>query len=140
MNVRNKEKYNAYMRQYHLKRYYRLRNEAIISLGGKCKICGSRERLELDHISKETKEIEVSQMLSVSLDRFWKEVAKCQLLCKSCHSDKTIDDLGRKKAKGNHGTISCYRYCKCDLCKRAWYDHNNEYRKRIRKEKREMLP
>jgi len=129
MNRKNKEEYNTYMRKYHLKRYRRLRNEAITFLGGKCVKCGSTEKLELDHINKDDKEIEVSKMLSVSLDRFWKEVKKCQLLCKGCHLDKTIVERGHKIAKGTHGTLSSYRYCKCELCKKAHRDWSIKYNK-----------
>ena len=117
------------MREYHLKRYYRLRNDAIKYLGGKCIKCNKTENLELDHKDKETKEIEVSMMLNVSLEKFWKEVKKCQLLCSKCHSKKTILESGKKIAKGTHGTISSYRYCKCDLCKNAARQCTKEYYK-----------
>lgn len=133
MYKRNREKYNAYMRVYHLKRYYRLRGEAISSLGGKCKKCGSIDRLELDHINSKEKEIDVSKMLSVSLERFWNEVNKCQVLCRECHFEKTLTDCGRKKAKGTHGTISSYRYCKCNLCREANNKHSNAYRREKRR-------
>lgn len=120
MSIRNnKEEYNAYMRIYHIKRYRRLRNEALIFLGGKCTKCGSLNKLELDHIDRETKSIEVSQMLNVSLKKFWNEVKKCQILCRPCHIEKTILERGYKIAKGTHGTLSSYRYCKCEICKKV---------------------
>ncbi len=131
MSIReSKESYNAYMRKYHLGRYYKLRGEAIASLGGKCVECGIKENLQLDHKNKEDKEIEVSRMLSVSLKRFWNEVKKCQLLCAKCHSKKTIIESGKKIAKGRHGTISSYRYCRCKLCKEAKSEYSKEHKLR----------
>jgi 5-methylcytosine-specific restriction endonuclease McrA len=123
------EEYNKYMREYHSKRYYRLRGEAISFLGGKCVVCCTSENLQLDHIDHTTKEIEVSRLLSVSLKRFWAEVKKCQILCRKCHSDKTLKDLGKKKAKGVHGTISSYRYCKCEECREAAKENMKKYYK-----------
>ena len=131
MGIRDsRESYNAYMRRYHLKRYYRLRKMAIEYLGGKCAQCDNKTNLELDHKDKETKEIEVSRMLNVSLKAFWAEVKKCQLLCDECHSVKTILESGKKVAKGTHGTLSAYRYCKCPLCRAVKSEHNREYRLR----------
>lgn len=128
--MRDKEKYNAYMREYHIKRYYSLRNGAIVKLGGECILCGGKEGLQLDHIDPKSKEIDISKMLNVSLERFWKEVSKCQLLCKACHAKKTVLERGQKIAKGTHGTLSSYRYCKCDICKKAKSDYTkaNKYR------------
>ena len=107
------------MREYHLKRYHRMRNQAIEELGGKCVQCGSVKDLELDHIDLNSKKFEVSQFLSVSLKDFKEELQKCQVLCKKCHQEKSILESGRKIAKGSHGTVSTYRYCKCNLCKEA---------------------
>lgn len=42
-HVRDKEKYNAYMREYNLKRYYRLKREAAEKLGGQCVNCRSEK-------------------------------------------------------------------------------------------------
>jgi len=56
------------------------------------------------------------------------------LLCKKCHEEKTLLDMGRVSAKITHGTVSSYRYCKCELCKKA----KSEYMKVFR-EKRKAL-
>ena len=65
---------------------------------------------------------------------------KCQLLCKKHHTDKTIVDTGKKLAKGTHGTISSYRYCKCDACREAANKLSREYRRRKRREAKAKLP
>ncbi len=129
----NKERYNAYMRKNHLKRYHRLRKEAVDSLGGRCVKCSSKEKLELDHINPKDKSIEVSMMLNVSLKRFWEEVKKCQLLCKPCHSIKTILEQGKKPARGTHGTLSAHRYCKCDKCREAKNKYMREWKRKNKK-------
>ena len=125
-----REGYNKYMRKYHLKRYYRIRQEAIERLGGKCVKCGSKERLQFDHINPKNKKYEVSLLLSLPLKEFWKEIKKCQVLCRECHSIKTIYEQGKKPAKGTHGTLSSYRYCKCNLCRKAKSDWQKEYIKK----------
>lgn len=129
-----KEGYNKYMREYHIKRYYRIRNESIESLGGKCNRCGSIEKLQLDHIDPKTKLFEVSTFLSIPLKDFKEELKKCQVLCWECHKIKSILEQGKKIAKGTHGTLSSYRYCKCKLCKDAkskWQKKYLETHKRI---------
>ena len=54
-----------------------------------CVKCGSKERLELDHINPKEKEWNPKRsMCSKNLtERFWKEINKCQLLCFDCHKD-----------------------------------------------------
>lgn len=32
-------------------------------------------------------------------------------------------------AKNTHGTLSSYRYCRCELCKEAWRKHGEQYRR-----------
>jgi len=77
------------MRGYVLSRYHKRRTEAIILLGGKCTHCGTQENLNFDHIDRDTKAFKVSKMWSLKEEVFWEEVAKCQILCESCHKIKT---------------------------------------------------
>ncbi len=114
-----KESYNQYMRRYHLKRYYRMKQELINLLGGKCQKCESVEWLQFDHIDRKTKKINITNFLLRSLVKSKKELEKCQLLCRDCHREKSILEVGKKIARGTHGTLSSYRYCHCDLCKTA---------------------
>ena len=128
----NREDYNAYMRVYILKRYHARRKAALKQLGGKCCKCGSTKKLELDHIDRKKKSFSISKLWSVAKKRFDKELSKCQVLCHPCHEEKTIAELGQKRAKGNHGTVSSYRYCRCKLCCAAKSKYNREYKQRKR--------
>ena len=121
-----------------LDRYRRRRVIAIGRLGGKCTKCGSVENLQFDHIEPAEKSFTITKMWSVSEERFTAELEKCQLLCVTCHQDKTNEQLGRKRAKGTHGTLSSYRYCKCDMCKKAAREYSRVYRARKRSEKKKI--
>lgn len=117
-----------YMRQYMLKRYHKRRKEAIEKLGGHCVKCGAAENLELDHIDPSTKSFTIAAHGSVNEKLWQEELKKCQLLCRSCHQGKTLKDRGQNSARETHGTLSSYRYCKCDKCKAAKAKHNKEYK------------
>jgi hypothetical protein len=113
---------NEYHRQYNLNRYYRLKQVGIQRLGNSCVGCGSTVDLEFDYIDPATKSFDIgSKMLSVSFKSLCVEIDKCQLLCKDCHTTK------HATAKNTHGTLSSYRYCKCEECLAA----NRNYMKRF---------
>lgn len=111
-------------------RYYKMRNLVIDLLGGHCQECNETDNLEIDHINQEDKSFDPGKFFNLSLEKIKKEISKCQLLCKDCHLKKTLRDRGQKPAKGTHGTLSSYRYCHCELCKKAMRDWTREYRKR----------
>lgn len=134
MPQKDKEAYREYMREYMLKRYHKRRKLMVEHLGGECFECGSMEALEVDHVDRAKKTMDVSRMAFVSEERMFEELNGCQLLCRSCHALKSIKDTGKKVARGNHGTISTYRYCKCDECRRA----NTEHCRKKREERREL--
>lgn len=124
-----------YMRVYVDKRYYQRKQAAIAQLGGKCVRCGSIENLQFDHVDPQTKSFVIARKLAgVSEKRLQEELLKCQLLCRSCHDLKTPGDVGKKVAKGTHGTSSSYRYCRCDLRRAANAARSREYKakKRLR--------
>ncbi len=123
---------NKYMRQYMLRRYHTRRQDAIKALGGKCVICGDLENLEFDHKDRGLKGFTIAKGWSIGEERFWQEINKCQLLCKVCHHKKTLIDMGQKDARQTHGTLSSYRYCKCDLCREGKSRWQREYNKRTR--------
>lgn len=121
--ARTKAEYNAYMRQYMKKRYEQRFIGAKEARGGKCALCGSSENLEFHHRDPENKEFDVSRIWNKPGSVFEQELEKCDLLCEVCHKKQ-------HSAREKHGTLSCYRYCKCEICRQA----NAEY-KRAWKEK-----
>lgn len=129
MSRKNKEEYNAYMKEYVKERYHQLRNQAILDKGGRCQICGSDSKLEFDHIDPNTKKMTIAKIWSFSEEMRNLELSKCQLLCNECHKKKTLADFGRVSAKETHGTLSSYKYCKCKLCKSAKADYMRTYKK-----------
>lgn len=114
------------MNQYMKARWQHRRQEAIEFLGGKCSICDSRSNLEFDHIDPAEKEFTIAKGSSFSNERFWLEIAKCQLLCEIHHKEKTISQQigktpGNKIETPVHGTGVMYQRenCRCDEC-RSW--------------------
>lgn len=128
----NTKKYmREYMRGYAMNRYYARKEELVCRLGGKCVKCGKTNDLQFDHIDPSSKSF------TITSEVWWRkdldsEIAKCQLLCRSCHELKSILERGNKVAVGTHGTLSSYRYCRCDVCKKAKSDHSRAYRTRIK--------
>lgn len=114
-------------RVYNLRRYHERRAEAIVYLGGKCVRCESTEELHMDHIDPAQKTYDMGKGLNISLKAYWDEVEKCQLLCARCH---------RLKHQPPHGTISRYRDCRCDACKKAKRDWQREYMREYRLRKK----
>ena len=66
------------------------RQKIIDFLGGECVKCDSTENLEVDHIDPKTKSFNLD---AKNIQRKWEileiELRKCQLLCKTCHKDKS---------------------------------------------------
>ena len=82
-----------------------------------CLVCGTTQDLEVDHIDPAQK---VSHRIwSWAIPRRNAELAKCQILCKAHHLEKTL----AQRPKPEHGTVSRYsskvHKCRCDLCRRA---------------------
>lgn len=92
-----------------------------------CVKCGSKEDLELDHIDPKLK---VSHKIwSWSEDRRLAEIAKCQVLCSTCHLVKTVDQTTQKE----HGiTMYTKRKCRCSVCVEA-------NRVRVRRQRKMMF-
>ena len=106
---------NRYSREYMARRYAARRAEAISCLGGQCAWCGATEGLELDHIDRSTKIASVAKLMVAARAKFEAEVAKCQLLCQSCHGGKTHEEVSVPHGGGIRGRIGC----RCDLCRAA---------------------
>lgn len=106
MPMATKEKQIEYQRN-----WMRKRRAEWLAIHGPCVLCGSNERLEVDHIDRRSKVDH--RVWSWSKKRREDELAKCQILCKKCHISKTIKDFGWHKC----GTLSQYdRGCRCRTC------------------------
>jgi hypothetical protein len=85
--------------------------------GKSCVECGTTEELEVDHIDPTQKV--AHRIWSWAIPRRNAELAKCQVLCKAHHLEKTK----AQRPKPEHGTVSRYsskvHKCRCDLCRRA---------------------
>lgn len=122
--------WNAYMRSYQKRRYAERSAYAIVQLGGSCVMCGSVEFLEFDHIDRSTKLFDVKQLLykrSLDNEDLVNELAKCQLLCKPCHQQKTAAE----STVGHGGGVAGVGNCPCELCKskkRSYMRQRNQNR------------
>lgn len=132
--MKSREEYNAYQRVYQLNKYRERKALAFAILGDKCVLCGSAESLEVDHIDPSTKLFDVSKMWGVKESTFLAELAKCQVLCKKCHVQKTIVDNGKIPHANRHGHISMVRYCKpiCEECRVERNRIHSEWKRRKR--------
>ena len=120
-----------YLKKYMLERYHKRMEHFHTLLGNKCCICGSTENLDIDHIDPKSKQFTIAaKAASAPMAILLEELSKCQLLCRMCHNAKTLENKGLKSAKGTHGTLSAYRYCHCDLCRKAVADYTKERRNR----------
>lgn len=115
------------MRKY--KREWVARRRAQFFSGKACVKCGSNHRLELDHIDPSLKESH--NIWSWSQKRRDEEIAKCQILCHDCHSEKTIAYNSRPYTHGSHEK-GYSRGCRCKPCTDAHrqYNHNHRLKRR----------
>ena len=56
------DEYREHMRVYMMERYHKRRAEAVQLLGGKCVVCGTTEGLEIDHVDRSLKTMNVARM------------------------------------------------------------------------------
>lgn len=90
------------------------RRDTWLKENGPCKRCGSIEELQVDHIDPFLKVDH--KVWSWSETRRMSELAKCQVLCKPCHIQKTIEENGWNIL---HGGTRYRQGCRCDVCKNA---------------------
>lgn len=89
-----------------------------------CEGCGSSEKLEWHHLSRDEK---VSHKIwSWSAPKREAELAKCIPLCSSCHD--AVHARARRAqavARNPHGTRARYDLgCRCDPCRRGKSEYN----------------
>ncbi len=117
------------------------KEQYIKELGGKCIQCDSEENLEFDHAEPSSKLFCISQGLLLSREKLLAELKKCQLLCQSCHSKKSISER-RELFKDivSHGTPSRYtnHKCRCELCTYAWKEYLRPRLRRARLKRYEL--
>jgi len=122
---------NEYMKTYMANRRKTRRQKLFDLSGSECVDCGSPDDLELNHKDPTTKSFTLS---GAGLDRSWKsileELDKCEVVCKTCHDEKTKQQWRdgaitpwNKGIRGEyyHGTARMYHEmtCRCDRCKTA---------------------
>jgi DNA-binding XRE family transcriptional regulator len=92
------EEKRKYQREWLAKR----RQVGLDYLGGRCASCGTTDKLELDHIDPSTKVDH--KIWSWKWERQIVELDKCQLLCETCHTTKTLvnGDYGPPKQGEKH--------------------------------------
>jgi hypothetical protein len=115
---KDKQEYNAYSNAYMKTRYRVFMDEKIEQLGGKCVRCDSVTELEFDHIDPATKEFGIGKGWSKNPADVEKELRKCQLLCKTCHLEKTREGRENGKPAPVHGSHWMYKKykCRCEPC------------------------
>lgn len=128
----SKESFNEYHRQYKARRYAAWRKGALEYLGGKCIQCEAVFDLQIDHKNRSEREMRTDALFHLCEEKWKRELDKCQLLCRSCHIRKTISELGQNDARIVHGTLSSYRYCRCDLCRAAKSAHSKQYKRKLK--------
>jgi 5-methylcytosine-specific restriction endonuclease McrA len=97
MPYKNPKQQNEYQRLWRAKR-----RKDWFDANGPCVKCGSFTDLELDHIDESTKV--THGVWSWSEKRRSEELAKCQILCKKCHLEKTKKYLHKLKSGGSNPT------------------------------------
>ena len=97
--------------------WLQIRRTQWIKENGPCKVCGSWEGLEVDHIDPDKKEFRIATIWSRRKEVREKELAKCQVLCKTHHIEKT----SRENSLLGHGSPERYKdkNCKCASCAAA---------------------
>lgn len=116
--------------------YYRDRRNKRIEeckaiLGGKCVLCRSEENLEFDHKDPDSVEFRIGSNPTLAWARVLEELKKCQLLCRSCHIAKSIQE-GSLPESAKHGSLAMYHHhhCRCEECVLFRRQYVRDYRRR----------
>jgi hypothetical protein len=99
------------------KKWVDKRRRQWIDANGPCNLCGSKEKLEVDHIDRTTKEHNPRQLWSRKASVRDAELKKCQVLCEECHKNKTSKELsewwkGKPNLAARRITTVCYLLAK----------------------------
>lgn len=88
--------------------WVRKNRQSWISNNGPCAACGSLENLEVDHIDRTKKE--THKVWSWSKKRRDRELNKCQVLCETCHKEKTAKETSKLPKGGKRWCWNCKLY------------------------------
>ncbi len=97
-------------------------------LGSKCSNCGEDDVvvLQFHHINAKEKEFDICENRGMHLEKLFKEVDKCHLLCANCHSElhqnKGGDNVNQRRRKVKEELL---RYKGTDKCQRCNYKGSN---------------
>lgn len=120
--------YKDYEKQKEYQRQWVARRRAAWFATQECAWCDSTDRLELHHVDPNKK---VGHAIwSWSQARRDAEIAKCIVLCRSCHHRGHAEArrIAAELTQG-HGTLRCYhRGCRCQQCKTARRDAERAYK------------
>lgn len=130
MPYANPEKQRQYQREWMAAR------RAEYLSGKSCVKCGSTNDLQIDHLDPKKKI--THRVWSWSKEKRDAELAKCQVLCKPHHREKTEEqyELTSGRERVPHGTYHRYsRGCRCPECSAAvapyWRERRANVKKRI---------
>lgn len=125
MGYLNPEKQREYVRDWMAKR-----RREWIDANGPCAICGSTLDLEVDHIDPTLKTMNPGTIWSRAQAIRDAELSLCQVLCRSCHKEKTRKQ--RSTATCGSHTRYMFHKCRCRPCKDAHSASMREWRSRDR--------
>jgi hypothetical protein len=115
------------MARYMADRRAQRRIQLLQILGGRCVRCGTANNLEFDHIDATQRSFRINGR---ALDKPWTallaEVAKCQLLCRVHHWDKTVKS-GELRTVEHGGGASGKSRCSCGPCKTRKAEYMRAY-------------
>jgi hypothetical protein len=125
----DKEQRRAYSREYTKRYIANLRAAWIAEQGDKCNYCATTQGpFDIDHINRALKTHKVTRLWFMNKATRDAELAKCQVLCKPCHKQKTRYE--RMIHNPEHGTSAMYqqRKCRCAECKAWKAEQGRQYR------------
>lgn len=99
--------------------------KAINLLGGKCEICGDVDFFHMcfHHIDPNKKECEINKMINKNWMKIEKELFKCKLLCRNCHSELHFREQKSKRNRNNKKLFLEIKNVNC--CEICGYDKSN---------------
>jgi len=137
MVCRDKDEYNAYMREYMRRWYIKRKLDAVAYKGGECVRCGYDKcpaAMVFHHRDPGEKEVDWKRLRRWSWDKVTAELDKCDLLCANCHHEEhwdtniTDEAIGWLK-KHKRPSASYEKSGKCPVCQRAFTRDNNSRHK-----------